>query len=82
MASIKEVYSAVEKDKENEPSSGIYSMPLQDFIDEHTKLIKILREGSRDELLSEANDQEKELKKCLKEHKQEMPSDDDEGEED
>jgi len=41
---------------------------LEDFLEEHVELIKILRKGSRDELLKEADDQEKELEGCLKDH--------------
>jgi len=68
MASIKEVYKAVEDGKANQVDSKTYSMPLDEFIDEHKDLIKILREGSREELLTEAQEQEDELEECLKEH--------------
>jgi len=66
MAKINEVYkeSQVNKVKDSE----IYSMPLNDFIKEHKKLIGILREGSREELLAEAKEQESELEECLEEH--------------
>ncbi len=65
--SIKDLYKEVEKNKENEIKNKKYSMSIDDFIKEHKCLIKTLREGSREELLLEAEKQEKELKKCLKE---------------
>lgn len=70
MESIKEVYSKVEEDKKNKvkENSNIYKMSLEDFIDEHKRLIKILKEGSREELLAEAKKQEEELEKCLEDH--------------
>jgi aspartate aminotransferase-like enzyme len=69
MDSLKKVYSNVEKDKKNQVGNkDVYTMPLQEFIDEHKDLIKILREGSREELLAEAEEQEEELEECLKEH--------------
>lgn len=36
-------------------------MSLKDFVDEHKELIKCLREGSREELLAMADEQEEEL---------------------
>ena len=66
---LKEVYKEAEKEKENMVKEDTeYSMPLDEFIEEHKKLIKILREGSREELLAEAESQEEELEECLKEH--------------
>lgn len=66
---LKDVYKEVESEKKNKvkgPAS--YSMPLDEFIEEHKRLIKILREGSREELLAEAKKQEEELEECLEEH--------------
>lgn len=66
---LNDVYKEVENEKKNkvsEPTS--YSMPISEFIDEHKRLIKILREGSREELLAEAKKQEEELEECLEEH--------------
>lgn len=71
MASIKQVYKEVEKDKANavvDKNTITQTMDLQEFIDEHKELIKVLREGSREELLAEAEDQEEELEEVLKEH--------------
>lgn len=62
---IKDLYNEA---KANKVDDKMYSMPLDDYIEEHKKLIKILREGSREELLAEAEDQEDELEECLKEH--------------
>lgn len=67
--SIKQVYNQVEQDKMNavkgKPS---ISIDLQEYIDEHKELIKVLREGSREELLAEAEDKEEELEQCLADH--------------
>lgn len=65
---LNKLYKEVEKEKENEIKNEVYTMPLKDFIEEHRKLVKILREGSREELLAEAEEQCKELKECLEEH--------------
>lgn len=66
---LKNLYKEVEKNKKNRiKDSEIYTMPVSEFIDEHKSLIKILREGSREELLAEANKQEEELEECLEEH--------------
>lgn len=46
------------------PSSKI-SMSKKSFIREHKRLIKILEKGTKKELLKEAKDQKKELKKYL-----------------
>ena len=66
---IKDVYNEVESEKKNQiKESEMYSMPLSEYIEEHQCLIKTLREGSREELLAEAEEQEEELEECLKEH--------------
>ena len=66
---LKKLYDEVKSDKMNQVKSPeTYSMDLEDFFEEHVELIKILRSGSRDELLKEADDQEKELEGCLKQH--------------
>ena len=62
---IKDLYKEAKKEKENEVDDGV-TMTLPEFIDEHTNLIKILRSGSKKELLAEADKQEKELKKYAK----------------
>jgi hypothetical protein len=61
MVRIKEVYKEVEKEKENKVDDMI-SMSRDDFIKEHTNLIKILRNGDKKTLELEAKKQEKELK--------------------
>lgn len=66
MKKIKEVYKEVEKEKDNEVEDNKVTMKLCDFVKEHQKLPKILREGTREELLAEANEQEEELEKELK----------------
>lgn len=48
-----------EVDEENEKET--YEMEKQEAIDEHQRLIKLLRTGSKAELLKEADEQEKEL---------------------
>lgn len=66
---LNDVYKEVESDKKNKVSDpNSYSMPLEEFIDEHKRLIKILKEGSREELLAEAKKQEDELEECMEEH--------------
>jgi len=70
---LKKLYDEAKSDKMNEASGPeTYSMPLEDMLEEHVELIKILRSGSRDELLKEADDQEKELEGCLKQHGMKM----------
>ena len=59
MKKIKEVYKEVEENKVKGPK--VVTMKMCDFIEEHESLIKILREGSREELLAEAEKQEEEL---------------------
>lgn len=59
---LKELYKEKEEEKKNKVSEKKnVTMKLEDFIEEHKKLIKILREGSREELLAEAEKQEEEL---------------------
>jgi len=62
MARIKEVYKEVEEEKENEVDDSEISMSKEDFIAEHTNLIKVLRSGDKKALEAEAKSQEKELK--------------------
>ncbi len=54
---IKKLYD----EKREEKGKEEVSMPVKKFIKEHKNLIKILREGSRGELLEEAKKQEDEL---------------------
>ena len=61
MKKISEVYNETQQNKVKD--SKTYSMPMDEFVNEHTRLIKILREGSREELLAEAESQEEELEK-------------------
>ena len=63
MKKIKEVYKEVEKNKVKGPK--VVTMKLCDFIEEHEGLIEVLREGSREELLAEAEKQEEELEEYL-----------------
>ena len=46
---------------EEEDDDETYEMPLQDAIEEHHRLIKVLRTGSKEEQMKEADAQEKEL---------------------
>ena len=66
--SLTKIYSEIEKEKKNSVKSKTVSMDLNDYIEEHNNLIEVLREGSREELLAEAEKQEDELEECLKEH--------------
>lgn len=69
MAKINEIYKEVETEKEKEPKGKKkVSMDWEEFADEHLCLIKTLREGSREELLAEAKEQEDELKEKCKEY--------------
>ncbi len=66
---LKDIYKKIENNKKNEvKGKEMYSMPLDEYIEEHKCLIKTLREGSREELLAEAEKQEEELEECLEEH--------------
>jgi hypothetical protein len=58
---LKDTYKEIEKEKENEVDDDVVTMELDDFIEEHEKLIKILRKGDKKELMAEADSQEKEL---------------------
>lgn len=44
----------------------VVSFKRADLIKEHKKLVKVLRKGSRHQLIMEANDQERELNEYLK----------------
>jgi len=66
--SIKKIYSEVESEKKNKIKEKMAYMSLEEFIKEHKNLIEVLKEGSREELLAEAEKQEDELEKCLKKH--------------
>lgn len=67
--SIKNIYNQVENDKKNQVNdSNVVTMDLQEYLDEHKELVKTLREGSREELLAEAEKQEEEMEECMKEH--------------
>ena len=54
----KEIGYEAEEEKEKE----FYKMPIKEAVEEHERLVKVLKSGSRAELLKEANIQEKELK--------------------
>jgi hypothetical protein len=71
---LKDTYKEIEKNKVKDTS---VKMELNDFIEEHTKLVKILRKGDKKELMVEADSQEKELEECLKEHGMEDEDEDD-----
>jgi len=75
---IKDVYNQVEKDKKNEVKSSNVSIPMDDFIEEHKRLISILRGGDKKAQMAEADAQEKELK----EESGETVDDDEDTEED
>ena len=64
---LNDVYSEVEAEKANKVDSldGIKLESQHEFIEEHRYLIKTLREGSREELLACAEEQEEELEKFL-----------------
>lgn len=62
MKKIKEVFKEAETEKENEVKSSTVVMELDDFIEEHKNLIKILRSGDKKALEAEASKQEKELR--------------------
>ena len=64
---LKNIYSKVEEEKKNKVIPKIVTIPIKDFIEEHKCLIKTLREGSREELLAEAEKQEEELEEYLDE---------------
>jgi len=73
MKKLNDVYKEVEEKKSNTPKEkGTYSMPLDAFFKEHLTLVKVLREGSREELLAEAEKQEEELEHCLEKHNMTM----------
>lgn len=60
--SIKDIYKQVENDKSNKTNGKKeVSIPIDEFCEEHKRLIEVLREGSREELLAEAEKQEEEL---------------------
>jgi hypothetical protein len=61
---LKDTYNEAQK---NKVKDKVVKMTLDDFIEEHVKLVKILKEGSREELLAEAKEQKKELCEYLKE---------------
>jgi preprotein translocase subunit Sss1 len=62
---LKDTYKEAQENKVKDTS---VKMELDDFIEEHKKLVKILRKGDKKELAAEADSQEEELKECLKEH--------------
>jgi hypothetical protein len=65
---LKDIYKKVEEDKSNSPKGKMeVSMEWDDFCEEHFCLIRTLREGSREELLAEAEKQEEELEEKCKE---------------
>lgn len=66
MAKLNSVYEDAVKNKVK--GKPMIPMPLDEFIEEHEELIKVLREGTREELLAMAEEQEEELEECKKEH--------------
>jgi len=64
MSKIGDIYNEVEK--KSVKGKDLVSMLLDKFVDEHRCLVDILRTGSREELLAEAEEQEEELCKELK----------------
>lgn len=68
---LSKLYKEAEEEKKNKPKDTKIEMEREEFIDEHKKLIKILREGSREELLAEADRQEEELEECIGEEEEE-----------
>lgn len=76
--SIGKIYAEVKKDKENEVRESSISMSREDFISEHTNLIRILRSGDKKVQEAEAIKQEKEL---AEEVGEEETEEDDEGDE-
>lgn len=66
---LKNLYNEAENEKKNKiKEKQVHTMSLDEYISEHQELIKVLREGSRDELLVMAKKQEEELGECLKEN--------------
>ena len=61
MKKINEVFKEVESEKKNKVSNTTVSMELDDFIEEHKDLIRILRTGTKEEREAEAAKQEAEL---------------------
>lgn len=51
--------------RENENETETYEMDKQEAIIEHKNLVKLLRTGTKAELLKEADEQEKELKEKI-----------------
>lgn len=68
--SIKKIYNQIEEDKQNQvqDDSMEIKMPIDEFVQEHEDLVEILRTGSREELLAEADKQEQELEEKKKEY--------------
>lgn len=62
MTKIKEVYNKMKEEKANEVEDREISMTVEEFIDEHKNLIRVLRSGDKKALESEARKQERELK--------------------
>lgn len=58
---IKDLYKEVEEEKKNKVKPKVVTMGIKEFCEEHKELIKVLREGSREELLAMADKQEEEL---------------------
>ena len=48
-------------EEEDDTDAETYEMDKEDAIEEHKRLVKLLRTGSKEELLKEADAQEKEL---------------------
>ena len=66
MAKLNNIYSEVEKARVK--GKDVVTMDIMEFIDEHEELIKVLKEGTREELLAMAEEQEEEMEECKKEH--------------
>lgn len=67
MKNIKDVYDEAQMEKANKVDdlSGIKLESQQEFIEEHRELIRVMREGSREELILAAEEQEEELESFL-----------------
>lgn len=65
---LKNIYNEIENESKNKiKDKNMVSMPFSDFCEEHLELIKTLRQGTREELIAEAQEQEDELKAKCKE---------------
>ena len=68
---IKDLYKEVEKEKKNKVKPKVVTMEIDDFIEEHKELIRVLREGTKEERLAMADKQEEELSEYNEEDEEE-----------